>query len=102
MLIAAATPLSTETFPPTDTPDRALFSVSAEIDPGTLPRVLELFAKRGLTPDSIHADRHEEVLAIDIAITGMDADLAAYIGRCLREIHVVREVKVETCLPGTA
>ena len=69
------------------------FFVSADIDPGTLPRVLELFAKRGLTPDSIHADCREGVLAIDISLSGMDADLAAYIGRCLREIYVVREVE---------
>ena len=95
MLIAAATRLCTETFPPTDTPDRAQFFVSADIDPGTLPRVLELFAKRGLTPDSIHADCRENALAIDISIS-KDADLAAYIGRCLREIYVVREVDVET------
>ena len=95
MFIAAATPLSTETPPHTDTPNRALFSVSADIDPGTLPRVLELFAKRGLTPDSIHADCRENALAIDISIS-KDADLAAYIGRCLREIYVVREVDVET------
>ena len=95
MLIAAAIPPFTETFPPTDTPDRAQFFVSADIDPGTLPRVLELFAKRGLTPDSIHADCRENALAIDISIY-KDADLAAYIGCCLREIYVVREVDVET------
>ena len=56
MLIAAAIPLSTETSPHTDTPNRALFSVSAKIGPGTLPGVLKLFVKRGLTPDSTHAD----------------------------------------------
>ena len=95
MLIATATRLCTETFSPTDTPDRAQFFVSADIDPGTLPRVLELFAKRGLTPDSIHADGRENALAIDILIS-KDPDLAAYIGRCLREIYVVREVDVET------
>ena len=96
MLIAAATPFSTVTFPPTDTPDRALIFVSAEIDPDTLSRVLELFVKCGVAIDSIYADRREDVLAIDISITGMDADLAVYIGRCLREINVVREVNVET------
>ncbi len=96
MFIAAATSLSTETFRAMDTPDQALFSVSAEIGPDTLSRVLELFVKCGVALDSIYADRREDVLAIDISITGMDADLAVYIGRCLREINVVREVNVET------
>ncbi len=96
MLIAAATPFSTVTFPPTDTPDRALIFVSAEIDPGTLPRSLKLFAQRGLTLDSVNADRREDVLAIDISITSMDADLAVYIGRCLREINVAQEINLET------
>ncbi len=96
MFIAAATPLSTETFRAMDMPNQALFSVSAEVDPGSLPRVLELFGEPELTPDSIHADRPEDVLTIDISIRGMDADLAAYIGRCLREVHVVQKVDVET------
>ena len=56
MFIAAAIPLSTKTSPHTDTPNRALFSVSAKIDPGTLPGVLKLFVKRRLTPDSTHTD----------------------------------------------
>ena len=69
--------------------------VVADIASGTLPRLLELFAKRGLTPDSIHADCRENALAIDISIY-KDADLAAYIGRCLREIYVVQEVERKT------
>ena len=88
-MIADAIRLCTETFPPTDTPDRAHFFVSADIDPGTLPRVLELFAKPGSMPDSIHTNRREGVRAIGISLSGMDADLATYIGRCLREIYVV-------------
>ena len=31
-------------------PEAAFFSVHAQVDPGVMPRVLELFAKRGLVP----------------------------------------------------
>jgi len=71
-------------------PEYRVFAISADADPGTLPRILELFAKRGLVPDRINAERRGDGLAIEIAVTDMDAELAAYIGRCLREIYVVR------------
>jgi len=69
--------------------------VAAAADPGTLPRVLELFAKRGLLPDRCHAERagpDEAGLVIDLELRDMDRDLADYIARCLREIHVVESV----------
>ena len=81
--------LSIETFTPTDTTEHAQFSVFGDIDSRSLPRVLELFAKPGSMPDSIHTNRREGVRAIGISLSGMDADLATYIGRCLREIYVV-------------
>ena len=47
-------------------------------------------------PDLIHTSRREGVLAIGISLSGMDADLAVYIDRCLREIYVVQEVERKT------
>ena len=60
-----------------------------------MPRVLELFAKRGLVPSSWHsatsgADNGE--LTIDIQMRGMPAETADFIAARLRQIADVELV----------
>jgi acetolactate synthase small subunit len=66
--------------------------VFAASDPGTLSRIVEPFAKRGLVPASLSSRTIDEELRVEIEMEGMDPSLAAYIGRCLQEIFVVRSV----------
>lgn len=71
------------------------FSVQAEAEPGVMPRVLELFAKRSLVPrrwvsDVTGAGRGD--LSIDLQVEGLSPELTAYIARCLRQICGVRAV----------
>src|ERR1700753_450060 len=73
----------------------ACFSVHAHAEPGVMPRVLELFAKRGLVPSAWHStvcgtDRGE--LTIDIPMRGLGRDLMDYIAACLRQIAYVEVV----------
>jgi hypothetical protein len=77
-----------------DPAETVCFSVSGEPSPGLMPRILELFAKRGLVPDAFHGRVADGRLSIEIRIAGMDEALAAYIGRCLRQIHLVERVLV--------
>lgn len=72
----------------------AAFSVTAQPSPGVMPRVLELFAKRGLVPTHWHSTVNGAEIAIDIRMQGMEQPLADYIGRCLRQIHLVDRVLV--------
>lgn len=72
----------------------AVFSVTAQPSPGVMPRVLELFAKRGLVPTHWQSTVNGAELAIDIRMQGMEQSLADYIGRCLRQIHLVDRVLV--------
>ncbi len=72
----------------------AAFSVTAQPSPGVMPRVLELFAKRGLVPTHWQSTVNGPELAIDIRMQGMEQPLADYIGRCLRQIHLVDRVLV--------
>jgi len=63
------------------------FSVHAGAEPGVMPRVLELVAKRGLVPERwnscvVRAAR----LTIDIEIAGLDRDTAEYVANCMRQI----------------
>jgi hypothetical protein len=84
----------------TDPETTACFSVSCESSPGLLPRVIELFAKRGLVPDEIHARVADGRMTVEIRASGMAPELAAYIGRCLRQTYLVERVLVSRDAPG--
>jgi acetolactate synthase small subunit len=83
---------------PTAHPDAAgvaCFSVHARAEPGIMPRVLELFAKRGLVPSSWHSSvtgPGERELTVDIQMRGMAIELADYVAACLRQIPDVEVV----------
>ena len=73
----------------------ACFSIQAEAEPGVMPRVLELFAKRNLVPHRWHSDRvgpGGRELAIDFQVAGLTPELTDYIARCLRQLHYVDTV----------
>lgn len=73
------------------------FSVQALADPGTLPRVVEVFAKRGLIPGRIHASRTstpKEGLIIDIHLEDTGPEQARLIAQELRRQFCVEAVLV--------
>jgi acetolactate synthase small subunit len=73
----------------------AVFSVHARTEPGVMPRVLELFAKRGLVPEYWHSavsEADRERLTIEIRMNGLAHDLVGYIAACMRQITAVEAV----------
>lgn len=71
----------------------ACFSIAADSDPGVMPRVLELFAKRGLVPTVWHSKATPAgELTIDIQMADMEGESSRHIARCLREIWGVSTV----------
>ena len=76
------------------------FSILAAAEPGVMPRVLELFAKRGLTPTRWHSDvigppksrDARRDLSIDVQVHGLDAATGDHIARCLRQVYQVETV----------
>lgn len=71
------------------------YSIHAAAEPGVMPRVLELFAKRSLVPQRWHSDvvgPEGRELAIDLQVADLDAATAAYVARCLRRIWGVEAV----------
>ena len=87
MQVAAALAASSEAPSPT-----VSFVVQARTEPGVMPRVLELFAKRGLVPQIWHSTAGETALTIDVQMRGLDRDLIDYIARCMRQIVGVEAV----------
>ena len=59
---------------PSATPSRdvAYFAVTANADPGAMPRILEFFAKRGLVLDYCRMDRFGDKLSTELEIAGLD------------------------------
>ena len=76
-------------------PATACFSVHARAEPGVMPRVLELFAKRGLVPSfwqsSTSGDDGTQ-LKIDIQMYGLHSETIDYMAACLRQITFVEVV----------
>ena len=68
------------------------FSVQARAEPGVMPRVVELFAKRGLVPRLWHSAAAGTALTIDVQIGGLGRDTVDYIAHCLRQIVGVEAV----------
>ena len=86
---------ATASRPSAEAETTACFSVHAAANPGIMPRVLELFAKRGLVPTSWTSRvGHEQDLMIDIQMQGMDGNLTDYVAACLRQIVGVEVVLV--------
>lgn len=72
------------------------FSLVAEAEPGVMPRVLQVVAKRGLVPSrwySTVAGPAGRDLHIDLQVADIDASLREIIARALRQL-----VGVETVL----
>jgi acetolactate synthase small subunit len=76
-------------------PAAACFSVHARAEPGVMPRVLELFAKRGLVPsrwESATFGHNDSELTIDIQMRGLGPETIDYIAASLRQIVFVKVV----------
>jgi acetolactate synthase small subunit len=76
------------------------FSVQARAEPGVMPRVVELFAKRGLVPQKWHSTSTGEALTIDVQMGGLGRDLSSYIARCMRQITGVEIVLTSETRPS--
>ncbi|WP_395459360.1 hypothetical protein ACHMW5_25715 [Azospirillum melinis] len=73
---------------------RVVFSLVADADPGTLPRVLEYVAKRGLVPLALHSRLTGDMLDIAMEIGDLPQAETDHVGRCLGQIPMVARVTV--------
>ncbi|HZU91226.1 MAG TPA: hypothetical protein VE993_18380 [Stellaceae bacterium] len=66
----------------------AAFRVHARAEPGILPRLLELFAKRGLVPALWHSalSRDARDLVIEIEMPGLAEAVRDYMAAAMRQI----------------
>ena len=65
---------------------RVEFMVTAEASPGLLSRLLQPFAKRDLTPDTMQARRDGDVLRVTIGMEAMPAEMVHLVEGNLRQV----------------
>ncbi len=73
----------------------ARFLVTAEADPGLLPRLLEPFSKLGLVPSRVHASRESgdgSMISVDLRMTQVDARQAELVENSLRRVLGVSQL----------
>ncbi|MBK1837770.1 hypothetical protein JHL17_10120 [Azospirillum sp. YIM B02556] len=73
---------------------RVAFSLVADSDPGTLPRILEFIAKRGLVPLALHSRLSGDTLDIAMEVGDLPKAETDHIGRSLGQIPMVAHVTV--------
>jgi acetolactate synthase small subunit len=78
------------------------FSVFAAPEPGVMPRVLELFAKRGLVPLRFHGDLVDDGLVVDVHVDGLTPESAEHVAACLRDLVDVDRVLTAVKRPAHA
>lgn len=70
----------------------ACFAVHAQAEPGVMPRVLGLFAKRGLVPTRWHSvvsGPGRDQLHMDVQIDDLPDPVFDRVAACLRELPLV-------------
>lgn len=74
---------------------KTVYSVRAQAEPGVMPRMMELLARRGLVPDLWQSHRigpDGQVLQITFTAHDLDQSLANHMAICLRQIVSVDTV----------
>jgi acetolactate synthase small subunit len=80
---------------------RIRFDILAEQQPGLLPRLLAPFARRDLSPDSLHAERAEDgMMRVRIALDAVPAEQAPGIEGNLRQVVGVQRLLVQREVTG--
>ncbi len=76
------------------------FTVEADCSAGLLSRLIEPFAKRDLTPDTLNAHRSGDVMRVEIAMRSMPAEAVHVVEGNLRQVVGVRVVTLKQEITG--
>ena len=71
------------------------FHVDADASPGLLPRLLQPFARRDLTPDRLHAEAVDGAMRVAIRMDAMSREMVRLVAGNLRQVIGVRSVEAD-------
>jgi hypothetical protein len=86
----------TPEFPVPDHVQSVRFVLSADSSPGLLPRLLQPFARRDLTPHTVAARCIGNLMHVEIALAAMPCEALTYVEGNLRQIVGVRSLIRDT------
>jgi hypothetical protein len=72
------------------------YQLLAEAEPDLLCRALNLFALQFLTPEKVHVQRQDDLLAIEVVINGLSWHRAQVIAEKLRNLISVCSVDLQS------
>ncbi len=73
------------------------FEMTAEAEPGLLPRLLAPFARRGLVPDRVRSRREGASLVVEVGMDAMPSDMLHVVEGNLRQVVGVVRLAVVLC-----
>ncbi|WLH35437.1 hypothetical protein PSH79_26610 [Pseudomonas sp. FP2196] len=74
----------------------AQYQILAEAEPDVLVRVLNLFALQFLTPEQVNVQRMDDLLSIDLVMSGLSWHRAEVIAEKLRNLISVCSVNLQS------
>jgi hypothetical protein len=77
------------------------FTLTAEAEPGLLPRLVMPFARRDLTPDSFECIRSGTMLRVEIGMAAMPAEMVHLVEGNLRQTVGVTSVSCRREITGS-
>lgn len=77
------------------------FTLTAESEPGLLPRLIQPFARRDLTPDSFDCTRSGNALRVEITMAAMPAEMVHLVEGNLRQTFGVLAVSMRREITGS-
>ncbi len=76
-------------------------TVTAQAEPGLLPRLIQPFARRDLTPDSFDCSRSGTLLRVEITMSAMPAEMVHLVEGNLRQTVGVQSVVCRREITGS-
>jgi acetolactate synthase small subunit len=77
------------------------FTLTAEAEPGLMPRLVQPFARRDLTPDSFECSRSGDALRVVITMAAMPAEMVHLVEGNLRQTVGVTSVVCRREITGS-
>ncbi|NBA97220.1 hypothetical protein GUY40_20100 [Pseudomonas sp. R5(2019)] len=97
---ASAAPLRSDVWNVANPHARVCLNVVIDAEPGSLCRLLNLFAMQYLTPEEVHSSRQDDTLHVQMELDGLTWHRAEVIAQKMRNLVDVHSVELELAEPA--
>lgn len=94
-LDSPVTPLRTDVWAANARHSDVCYRLQVEAEPDSLCRILNLFALQFLVPHQLHMEQHDDLLHVELGVSGLSWHRAELIAQKMRNLICVVEVNLE-------